>query len=214
MNEKFLHLSCRCLIDLPWVEKYQLNLCCKSFHVLGNVNESCHSLAKWLRVCLKLAGLLTGGILFVSIQSLALKRWASGLSPGRPLKIGGGILTQGGGSARPPGPRASSPATTACIAGTICANKAASAGGGPNGPGGPAGPIDPMGPAGSGRGGGGGGRGTGPPPGPPPPPPGGTGVAISNTQCNGKLNLTSFIDNGLIYLLYKCPGHLHTLECL
>ena len=196
------------------MEKYQLNLCCKSFHAIGNVNESYHSLAKWLRVCLKLAGLLTGGILYVSIQSLALKRWASGLSPGRPFKIGGGTFTQGGGSARPPGPGAGSPAAAACIAATSCANKAAPAGGGPRGPGGPAGPTGPMGPAGPGGGGHGGGGGTSPPPGLPPSPPGGTGAAISNTQCNGKLKLILLDDHRLIYLLYKCPGCLHTLECL
>ena len=146
------------------MEKYWLNLCCKSFHAIENVNELYHSLAKWSRVCLKLAGLLTGGILYVSIQSLALKRWASDLSPGRPLKIGD-IFTQGGGGAGPPGPGAGSPAATACIAATICANKAAPAGGHPMGSGGPAGPTGPMGPAGLSRGGGGGGgTGTSPPP--------------------------------------------------
>ena len=198
------------------MEKYWLNLCCKSFHAIGNVNESYHSLAKGSRVCLKLAGLLTGGILYVSIQSLALKRWASCLSPGRPLKIGGGIFTQGGGSTGPPGPGASSPTTAACITATIHANKAAPAGGGPRGPGGPTGATGPMGPAGLGRGGGGGGssRGTGLPPGLPPPPPGGTGAAISDALCNGKLNLTLLVNKGSIYLSYKHPGHLHTLECL
>ena len=178
---------------------------------MGNVNESYHSLAKWSRVCLKLAGLLTASILYVSIQSLPLKRWASGLSSGRPLKIGGDIFTRGGSGTIPPGPRAGNLAAAACMAATICAKKAVPAGGGP---GEPAGPMGPMGPAGPG------GRGvvvvvgTSPPPGPPPPPPGGTGAAISNTQCNDKLNLTLFIDNGLIYPLYKHPGCLHTLECL
>ena len=58
-------------------------------------------------------GLLTGSILYVSIQSLALNRWASGLSPGRPLKIGGGSFTLGGGGVGPPGPGAGIPAAAA-----------------------------------------------------------------------------------------------------
>ena len=122
-------------MDLPWVEKYLLNRCCKSFHAMGNVKESYHSLAKWSRVCLKCAGLLTGRILYVSIQSLALNKWASGLSPGRPLKIGGDIFTLGGWGAGPPGPGAGNPAAAACIVATSCANTAALAGGGPGGPG-------------------------------------------------------------------------------
>ena len=118
VKEKFLHLSCKCLIDLPWVEKYLLNCCCKSFHTMGKVRESYHSLAKWSNVCLKLAGLSTAGILYVSIHLFALKRWASGLSPGRPLKLWGGIFTLGGGGgALAPGP--GSPAAVACIAATI-----------------------------------------------------------------------------------------------
>ena len=91
------------------------------------------------------------------------------------------------------------------MAATICANKAAPAG---KGPGGPAGPAGPMGS------GGGDGGGAGPPAGLPPLPPGRTGVAISNAQCNNKLNLT--IDYQLIhsFLLlynspYNSPGHLH-----
>ena len=76
------------------------------------------------------------------------------------------------------------PAAAACIAATICANKAAPAGRGPSGPGGPAGPAGPMGS------GGGSGGGAGPPAGLPPLPPGRTGAAISNAQCNNKLNLT------------------------
>ena len=47
-------------MDLPWVEKYLLNHCCRSFHAMGNVKELYHSLARWSRVCLKLVGLLTG----------------------------------------------------------------------------------------------------------------------------------------------------------
>ena len=127
VKEKFLPLSYKCLIDLPWVEKYLLNCCCKSVHTMGKVRESYHSLAKWSNVCLKLAGLSTAGILYMSIQSFALNRWASGLSPGRPLKMGGGIFTlDGGGGARAPGP--GSPAAAACIAATIRANKSAPSG--------------------------------------------------------------------------------------
>ena len=69
---------------------------------------------------------------------------------------------------------------------TICANKAAPAG---RGPGGPAGPAGPMGS------GGGSGGGAGPPAGLPPLPPGRTGAAISNAQCNHKLNLTLLVIN-------------------
>ena len=75
------------------------------------------------------------------------------------------------------------PAAAACMAATICANKAAPAGGGP------AGPARPMGS------GGGDGGGAGPPAGLPPLPPGRTGVAISNAQCNNKLNLTLLVIN-------------------
>ena len=159
---------------------------------MGNVNESYHSLDKWSRVCLKVAGLLTASILYMSIQSLALIRWASGLSPGRPLKMGGGIFTQGGG-AGPPGPEAGNPAAAACIATTICANRAAPAGGAPGGL---------MGPAGPSRGGSGGGTG---PPRPPPLPPGGPSAAIMNTQCSGGLNLTLEVNSGLIYIQASLP---------
>ena len=78
---------------------------------------------------------------------------------------------------------------------TICANKAAPAGRGPGGPAGPAGPIGPARPLGSDRGGGSGGSGAGPSAGLPPLLPGGTGAAISNAQCNNKLNLTLLVIN-------------------
>ena len=81
------------------------------------------------------------------------------------------------------------PAAAAYMAATICANKAAPAGGGLGGPAGPAGPARPM------RSGGGSGGGAGPPTGLPPLPPGGTGAAISNAQCNNKLNLTLLVIN-------------------
>ena len=159
----------------------------------GVVNESYHSLAKWSRVCLKLAGLFAGGILLMSIQSLALKRWASGLSPRRPLKIGGGIFSlQVGMVLDLLGLGLVIPTAAACMAVTICANKAASAG---RGPGGPAGSTGPARHLGSGRGGDSGGGGAGPPAGLPPLPPGGTGAAISNAQCNNKLNLTLLVIN-------------------
>ena len=91
------------------------------------------------------------------------------------------------------------PAAAACMAATICANKAAPAGGGPGGS---------ARPVGSGRGSGGG---AGPPAGLPPQPPGRTGAAISNAHGNNKLNLT--IGYQLIHsflLLYNSPGHLYT----
>ena len=91
------------------------------------------------------------------------------------------------------------PAAVACMAVTICANKAAPAVRGPGGPAGPAGPTGPARPLGSGRGGGrgggSGGGGAGPPAGLPPLPPGGTGAAILNAQCNNKLNLTLLVIN-------------------
>ena len=98
------------------------------------------------------------------------------------------------GGARPPAPGAGNPAAAACMAATICANRAAPAVGGP---GGPASPTDPTHPGGPGGGGGGGG-GVSPPPGPPPLPLGGTGVAILNTQHSSRLNLTLLVDNWLI----------------
>ena len=113
------------------------------------------------------------------------------------FKIGGDIFTLGGGGTRP-GPGAGSPAAVACIAATNWANRVAPAGGEPSRPGGPAGstgPTGPGGPSGGGGGDGGGGGGASPPPGPPAPPPGGTGAAISNTQCNNKLNPTLLVDS-------------------
>ena len=89
--------------------------------------------------------------------------------------------------------------------------------GGPGGPASPTGPTGPGGPGGGGGGGGGGvgggvGGGTGPPPRPPAPPPGGTGAAISNTQCNNRLNPTLVVDNwSFYYCLCKCLGHLQTI---
>ena len=86
---------------------------------------------------------------------------------------------------------------------------------GPRGPGGPASPTGPTGPGGPGGGGGGGrsGGGASPPPGPPAPPPGGTGAAISNTQCNNKLNPTLLVNSWSIelspYCLCKHLGHLY-----
>ena len=74
------------------------------------------------------------------------------------------------------------PAAVACMAATICANKAAPAG---KGPGGPAGPAGPMGSGG----------GDVPPAGLPPLPPGRTGAAILNAQCNNKLNLALLVIN-------------------
>ena len=135
-----------------------------------------------------------------------------GLSPGRPLKMGGGIFTQGGG-AGPPGTGAGNLAAAACIAATICTNKAALEGGvsgGPSGHAGPTGPTGPLGPAGPSGGGGGGSGGTGPSlPGPPPLPLDGPGAAIMNTHCNGRSNLTLLINNGPLHPLCKHPGHLH-----
>ena len=88
--------------------------------------------------------------------------------------------------------------------------------GGPWGPGGPASPTGPTGPGSpGGGGGGGGGGGAGPPPRPLAPPPGGTSAAISNTQCNNKLNPTLLVNSQSIKLspcfLYKCLGHLCAL---
>ena len=83
------------------------------------------------------------------------------------------------------------PAAAACMAVTICANKAAPAGRGPAGPAGPTGPARHLESGrGGGSGGGSGGGVAGPPAGLPPLPPGGTGAAILNAQCNNKLNLT------------------------
>ena len=72
------------------------------------------------------------------------------------------------------------------MAATICTNKAAPAGKGPGGPAGPAGPMGSVG---------GSGGGAGPPAELPPLPPGRTGAAISNAQCNHKLNLTLLVIN-------------------
>ena len=142
------------------------------------------------------------------------------LSPGRPLKIGGNIFSLGGGSTGP-GPGASNLAAAACIAATNWAKKAAPVGGGPGGSASPTGPTGPGGPGGGGGGGGGGGA--SPPSGPLAPSPGGTGAAISNTQCNNKLNPTLLINSQSIklspYLLpiqaswsLVCPYRLTNLK--
>ena len=72
----------------------------------------------------------------------------------------------------------------------------------------PASPTGPTGPGGPGGGGG-----ASPPPGPPAPPPGGTGAAISNTQCNNKLNPTLLVNSQSIesspYCLCKHLGCLY-----
>ena len=123
------------------------------------------------------------------------------------FKIGGDIFTLDGGGA---GPGPGNPAAAACIAATNWASRAAPVGGGPGGPGGPAGPTGPTGPGGPDGGGEGGGA--GPPPGPLAPPPGGTGAAISNTQCNNKLNPTLLVNSQPTelppYFLFKRPGRL------
>ena len=125
----------------------------------------------------------------MSIQSFALIRCASGLSPGKPLKIGGGIFTLGGGGGAP-GPGGGSTAAAACIA---CTNWASNAGPPPSGGGGGA-------------------------PGPPPPAPagGGGGAAILNAQLSWLLNRTLWPNTGSpclkpIYTLSKCPGRLFTI---
>ena len=152
---------------------------------MGNVNESYHSLAKWSRVCLKLAGLLTGSISIhpvisseeVSFWSLSWKTlknrryfysrwgwcqaWAWGWQFSHCGLHSSYHLGQQSGSSR----------------------WGAWGSAGPTGPGGPGGGS-----------GGGGGDGASPPPGPPPPPLGGTGAAISKTQCNNKLTLTLLVD--------------------
>ena len=150
---------------------------------MGSVKESNHSPGKWSRVCLKFAGLFSGSILQVFIQSLALKRWASGLSPGRPLKIGGNIFTLGKGGAGPPGPGAGN-SSCCSLHGSyhLCQQGCSSRWG----PWWTCGPARPMGSSGGGA---------GPPAGLPPLPPGGTGAAISNAQCNNKLNLTLLVIN-------------------
>ena len=126
--------------------------------------------------------------------------------------MGRDIFTLGGGSAGP-GPGASNPAAVAYIAATNWASRVTPAGGGPRGPGGPAGPTGPTGPGSpSGGGGGGGGGGAGPPPRSLAPLPGGTGAAISNTQCNSRLNSTLLVNSQSIelppYFLYKHLGDL------
>ena len=114
-----------------------------------------------------------------------------------------GYFYSGWGGAGPgPGPGAGNPATSACIAATSWAKKVAPAGGGPASPTGPTGPGSPSGSGGA-----------SPPPGPPAPPPSGTGAAISNIQCNNKLNPTLLVDSQSVesspYCLCKCLGHLY-----
>ena len=122
------------------------------------------------------------------------------------MKIGGDIFTLGGGGAGP-GPGASNPAAAACIVATNWSSRAAPVGRGPGGPRGPAGLTGPTGP-----GGGGGGGGASPTPRPLAPPPGGMGAAISNTQCNNKLDPTLLVNSQPTelppYFLFKHLGRL------
>ena len=102
-----------------------------------------------------------------------------GLSPGKPLKIGGGIFTLGwgGGTLGPGGGSATAAAFMAC---TNCAKRVAPLGA----------PGLPGPPMGGGEGGGVGAPGP-PPPAPTPapaPPGGGGGAAIMNTQLSGLSN--------------------------
>ena len=100
-----------------------------------------------------------------------------GLSPGNPLKIGGGILTLGGA----PGPGGGSAAAANCIACTNCARRLGPPGPLPGGGGGGApGPLP-----------GGGGGGAPAPPAPAPAPAGGGGgAAIINAHLSWLLSLT------------------------
>ena len=121
-------------------------------------------------------------------------RCASGLSPGKPLKIG---LGEG---ARPPGPGVGNATAAACIAATICAKRAAPAGGVPGAPGAPGEP----GPPGE----------AGPPssaclPGPPPPC---GAAAMTKTQCSGWLKWTLLANSEALY--YKQLGHLLSCGCI
>ena len=140
----------------------------------------------------------------MSIQSFALIRCASGLSPGKPLKIGGGIFTLGG-SGGAPGPGGGNATAAACIA---CTNWANSAGPPPGGGGGGAASPPPSG---------GGGAPSPPPPAPAPAPAGGGGgAAILNAQLSWLLNRTLWPNTGLPclkpnYTLSKRPGCLYTI---
>ena len=142
----------------------------------------------------------------MSIQSFTLIRCALGLSPGKPLKIGGGIFTLGGGGGAP-GPGGGSAAAAACMACTNCARRAAP----------PGAPGPPGLPGGGGEGGGA--------PGPPPPMPaptptppgGGGGAAIMNAQLSGLLNWTLLANTRSPFLnpnytLSKHPGRLYTIR--
>ena len=97
-KEKALHLSCRCLIFWPWVEKYLLKCLVNSSQSPWKVSLSklwYHSQAKWFRVCLNLSIYWSSLECIASIQSSVAYMWVSGLSPGSPLKMGGGIFTLG-----------------------------------------------------------------------------------------------------------------------
>ena len=98
LKEKALHISCKCLIFLPWVEKYLLKCWVNSCQLPPNGSRSkpwYHSLAKFCSVCLNLSMLSFLSKSMASIQSSVANKWASGHSPGSPLNRGGGILTQG-----------------------------------------------------------------------------------------------------------------------
>ena len=87
----------RCVRDRPWVEKYWEKQSVSSSHVRVcfslSQRSANYSLALPSSVCLKFLSMsLSVTIPIASNQSSALRRWASGLSPGSPLNVGGLIL--------------------------------------------------------------------------------------------------------------------------
>ena len=98
-KEKVLHLSCKCLILQPWVEKCLLKYFVNSSQLpwkrrpLSKLWYNSH--AMWFKVCLNLSIYWSSLKHIASIQSSVTYMWASCLLPGSPLKMGGGIFTQG-----------------------------------------------------------------------------------------------------------------------
>ena len=94
---KLFQALCKWVRDLPCVEKY-LEKSFMSFSqlksgVLLDHMSANHSLAEESRVCLKFFSFaLSVSTPMASYQSKVHNRWASGLSPGSPLNIGGFIL--------------------------------------------------------------------------------------------------------------------------
>ena len=89
LNLKSFHLSCKCLIDLPWMEKCLWDKIFKAFLLAGTTLSLYHFPATSSTVYLKSWDFSCSGMLLLSSQSFALSKCRSDFSQGKPLRISG-----------------------------------------------------------------------------------------------------------------------------